>query len=133
MKIAVAPTVFVALGGTGQIILQRLRECLVQRVGTADLPFFRYLYVDTHAEALHAAVAGLWGKAAAWSRTNQIAPSDDTIRKVQNENLDNGAVARKLRINDWFDQKARQSLGTVAFNQGVGGRRMYSRLGFLAS
>jgi hypothetical protein len=133
MKIAVAPTVFIALGGTGQIILQRLRERLFQRVGTADLPFFRYLYVDTHAEALRVPLLGLKGQAAAWSVTNQIAPSEDTLRKVQDEHLDNGAIAQQLRIREWFDPHARQSLGTVAFNQGVGGRRMYSRLGFLAS
>lgn len=133
MKIAVAPTVFVALGGTGQIVLQRLRERLFQRIGTADLPFFRYLYVDTHAEALHSALIGLGSQAAAWSVTNQIAPSEDTIRKVQNEHLDNGTLARQLRIHEWFDSHARQALGTVAFHQGVGGRRMYSRLGFLAS
>lgn len=129
MQIAVAPTVFVALGGTGQIVLQRLRERLVQRVGTADLPFFRYLYVDTHEEALSAPVAGLDGEAAGWSVTNQISLSDDAIRKLQNET----DIARRLRINDWFDPHARAALGTVAFKSGVNGRRMYSRLGFLAS
>ncbi|MDH7568715.1 MAG: tubulin-like doman-containing protein, partial [Armatimonadota bacterium] len=133
MQLAVAPTVFVALGGTGQLVLHCLRRRLEERLGTADIPFFRWLYVDTHRETLENAVAGLRGRAAAWSATNQIEPSSDTLSRIQNPQLDNGEVFRKLEIDSWFDAHALSLLGKTNYTQGVGGRRMYSRLGFLAS
>lgn len=133
MQIAVVPTVFIAIGGTGHLIVKRLRQRLAQRIGTADIPFFRYVYVDSQQDAVLEATQGLTGAAAGWSAGNVVSPSENTLRNVQNPNLDNGRVARALDIDSWFDQHARNQLGTVHFAQGVGGRRMFSRLGFLAS
>jgi hypothetical protein len=134
LQITVVPTVFIGLGGTGQRVLHMLREGFAQRVGTADLPFFRYLYVDTDTTSLSQALAGLHGPAQEWSSTNLIEPSGDTIKRLVTPSADpNGEVRRKLDIDSWFDPEALQQLGALNYAQGVGGRRMFSRLGFLAS
>lgn len=133
MKIAVAPTVFIGLGGTGTTILQNLRQRLVQRVGTADLPFLRYLYVDTHQGSAEGASSGLTGLAERWSRSNVINPSPDTINAIRNPQLDDGRVQRRLKTHLWFDETARTQLNSVTYSQGVGGRRALSHLGFVTS
>ncbi|MGI5844966.1 MAG: tubulin-like doman-containing protein [Candidatus Xenobium sp.] len=133
MKLAVAPTVFIGLGGTGTLILQKLRKRMEHRIGTADLPFLRYLYVDTHKDSVDKALQGLEGDRQKWSAANVVAPPDDVIRRVQDPNLDHGVVSLRLRVPEWFDERMRQRLSTVGFSQGVGGQRMFSHLAFLAS
>jgi hypothetical protein len=133
MKLAVTPTVFIGLGGTGTLILQKLRKRMEHRIGTADLPFLRYLYVDTHADSATKALQGLEGDRRKWSVANVVEPPDDVIRSIQDPNRDHGVVSRRLRVAEWFDERMRQRLSTVGFSQGVGGQRMFSHLAFLAS
>lgn len=133
MQITVFPTVFVALGGTGQTILHQFRRGLRQRIGTADLPFFRYLYIDTDESSLKEADNGLSAVAREWTKTNRIDPSPDTIKRIRNPDLDDGKLYRSLGLEDWFPPYVNDTLGQTNYSQGVGGRRVLSRLGFLSS
>lgn len=133
MKIAIVPTIFVALGGTGATVLRHFRERLAQRVGTADLPYLRYLYVDTDTGALSAAMQGVSGRALSWTACNTISPAPDTLRRLQTSSGAEDKLKARLRLNRWFDQYALSQLNPVGFSQGVGGKRMFSRLAFLTS
>ncbi len=133
MQITVFPTVFVALGGTGQSILHQFRKGLRQRIGTADLPFFRYLYIDTDVSSLQDADAGLSSLAKQWTKTNLIDPSPDTIKRIRNPQEDGRKLYDALGLEDWFPPYVNDQLGQTNYSQGVGGRRVLSRLGFLSS
>lgn len=133
MQITVFPTVFVALGGTGQSIIRRFRRGLRQRIGTADLPFFRYLYIDTDVSSLQDADAGLSAVGKQWTKTNLIDPSPDTIKRIRNTKEDGRKLYDELGLEDWFPPYVNDELGQTNYSQGVGGRRVLSRLGFLSS
>ena len=132
MKIGVKPTIFVGLGGTGYRVLSNVRRRLIQRCGTADLPFFRWIYIDTQPDNLEAAKSGLRGKKAMWTATCEMRPSPETISRLHDATLDGGATKQELDIDAWFDAGALAGLSNVEWELGVGGRRMYGRLGFLA-
>jgi serine/threonine protein kinase len=60
------PAVVVGLGGTGRVVLQRLRQALTEQAGPPDrLPHLRLLYVDTDADDARAALEGSAGPALA--------------------------------------------------------------------
>ena len=132
MKIAAKPTIFVGIGGTGFNVLTNVRRRLMQRCGTADLPFYRWIYLDTQPDNLEAATAGLTGKKAGWTHTCQMLPSQETVSRLRNPSLDGGNTRRRLEADAWFDADALARLSSVTWELGVGGRRMYGRLGFLA-
>ena len=133
MRYAAAPTIFVGLGGTGITILRRFRERLEHRWGAEPIPQFRYLFVDTDVNALSSVTKSLREDEKPFVVTNVVSPSRETLERLQSSTVDGGTLKKHLLIDDWFDATALAQLDPVGFSQGVGGRRMYSRLAFLAS
>lgn len=131
MKIAANKTVFIALGGTGATIIEHLRERMQQRIGTSNLPFLRYIYVDTDQGSLGNISQRHLGDGT-YTATNQMTPNSSTLRAIFDPNSDQ-RIKQRLRINQWFDPYLLSQLNNVSFSMGVAGTRMYSRLAFLAS
>jgi hypothetical protein len=89
--------------------------------------------VDTQPDNLQAALTGLTGRKRTWTHTCQIVPSPETIRRLRDPSTDGGKTRRQIDADEWFDAEALSRLSAVEWSLGVGGRRMYGRLAFLAA
>lgn len=134
MKIAVTPTVFIALGGTGTKVLQQLRTRLMERLGTSDLPHYRFLYVDTNLAECKAGEDNIPAHAKDWACSISLDPDLGAIKQaIGHQGETNHELARRLGLNDWWEPRFTRYLNQSSFDTGVGGKRMLSRLAFLAN
>ncbi|MCC7494102.1 MAG: hypothetical protein IT204_17215 [Fimbriimonadaceae bacterium] len=119
MDIAVNPTLFIALGGTGRNVLERYRRRLRQRVGTDQMPFLEYLYVDTDQD--NGQTSGDDGVGIGLPPTTGQQVAD--LR---------GSLAEQLRLGEWVHDGVLELLkkGTV---NGAGGNRQLGHISFLVS
>lgn len=121
MDIAVNPALIVALGGTGQSILNRLRRRIRQRVGTDRLPLLEYLYLDTDK-----------GNKDSGAETGDGIPIG-LAPQVATELADlQGRAAMEMELSAWISEDALDRLrrGTLGGAQGF---RQLGRVSFLAS
>ncbi|MCC7492968.1 MAG: hypothetical protein IT204_11490 [Fimbriimonadaceae bacterium] len=121
MDIAVNPTLVLALGGTGQNILNRLRRRIRQRLGTDRLPLVEYVYVDTDQGNKDAGEAT--GDGIPIGLSPQVAAD---LADLQ------GRAALELDLASWLSEDALDRLrrGTLGGAQGF---RQLGRVSFLAS
>jgi hypothetical protein len=112
------PTILVGIGSFGRRALQEIRCRLIDRVGdVAQVPTFRFLYVDCDPDAVGKAVAA----------PPDVALSPDEVFPVPLQPV-NGYRRRQLeQILDWLP---REKLYSIPRNLRAGGSRALGRLAF---
>ena len=112
------PTVLIGIGSFGRRALQEIRCRLIDRLGdVAQVPTFRFLYVDCDPDAVGKAVAA----------PTDVALSPDEVFPVPLQPV-NGYRRRQLeQILDWLP---REKLYSIPRNLQAGGSRALGRLAF---
>lgn len=122
MDLVVSPTLFIAMGGTGTKVVDRLRRRIRQRVGTDLLPgYLEYLYVDTDFNNNPRLKDPNDGKSIGL-------PEADGIRLAD----PNGKAARELELDRALHPKGREFLASGSLG-GAQGFRQIGHFSFLAS
>ncbi|NUQ00189.1 MAG: hypothetical protein HUU35_10080 [Armatimonadetes bacterium] len=121
MDIAVNPALVIALGGTGQNIVNRLRRRIRQRVGTDQLPLVEYLYLDTDKGNRNSSEET--GEGIPIGLSPQVAAELADLRSP---------AAMELDLSSWISEDALDRLhrGTLGGAQGF---RQLGHVSFLAS
>jgi hypothetical protein len=116
------PAVVIGLGGTGRIVLQRLRQAATEQFGPPDrLPHVRLLYVDTDTDAIREALEGTAGPALA---PDEVLPARlERPVHYQKSRRDGRSLVAKWCDPRWLDRLAQEQPAT----QGV---RALGRLAF---
>jgi hypothetical protein len=115
------PAVVIGLGGTGRIVLQRLRQTVTEQFGPPDhLPHLRLLYVDTDTDAIREVLEGTAGPALA---PDEVLPARlERPIHYQKPRRDGRSLAAKWCDPRWLDRLVQRpatqgvrALGRLAF------------------
>jgi hypothetical protein len=124
------PALFIGLGGTGKEVLLRLRRRFYERFRTTDVPFARFLWVDTDTRAVDARGEKLDEafSAVSFGPTETVSLLKNTVGTDMADIFDN--PEKNAYIHKWLYEEV-ERFGR-AIGDGAGGVRAIGRLTLFA-
>lgn len=123
------PALFLGLGGTGKEVLLRLRRRFYERFRTYDLPFARFLWIDTDMRAVDARGEALKGEYSSvlFQDHERFPLMTTSVGQDLHDIFEN--PGRWKNIHEWLYESVSQYGRGV--KDGAGGVRAIGRLTFL--